>query len=450
MEHVVVGRSEAFGHFIGECQIYKKPSEPTCIFVKYHRKPISSTSTSTISTKLIIMPHPTQPDIQYFPDYEKYTSRTQRRQATEDLPTTLPVGFPTELKSSLVWHGKDINNSTDWIFHLNEAQLDEINTALKSFQSLNLPLGHINQVTFPLPNLKTHLRSLSKDLHTGRGFFILRGLNVDRYTREENIIIYCGVSAYVANLRGRQQDPHFTNGKSLVISHIKDLTRTKDAADVGAPSNTADKQVFHTDGGDIISLICLNPSVQGGESYIASSWLIYNILARERPDLIHTLSEDWPFDGFGNKTRPYTLRPLLFHQPATASTPDRVIMQYARRYFTGFQAQPRSPDIPPITEAQAEALDALHFLAEENSATLDFQKGDIQYINNHSIFHARNGFVDEPGNERHLIRLWLRDEEYGWETPEMLRPRWEHVYKDVREEDQVFPLEPNVHKSLGS
>ncbi|CAL00422.1 hypothetical protein AnigIFM59636_007718 [Aspergillus niger] len=420
------------------------------------------------------MPHPTQPDIQYFPDYEKYTSRTQRRQATEDLPTTLPVGFPTELKSSLVWHGKDINNSTDWIFHLNEAQLDEINTALKSFQSLNLPLGHINQVTFPLPNLKTHLRSLSKDLHTGRGFFILRGLNVDRYTREENIIIYCGVSAYVANLRGRQQDPHFTNGKSLVISHIKDLTRTKDAADVGAPSNTADKQVFHTDGGDIISLICLNPSVQGGESYIASSWLIYNILARERPDLIHTLSEDWPFDGFGNKTRPYTLRPLLFHQPATASTPDRVIMQYARRYFTGFQAQPRSPDIPPITEAQAEALDALHFLAEENSATLDFQKGDIQYINNHSIFHARNGFVDEPGNEyvyflfpsltawlgsfakmyrecrRHLIRLWLRDEEYGWETPEMLRPRWEHVYKDVREEDQVFPLEPNVHKSLGS
>ena len=177
---------------------------------------------------------------------------------------------------------------------------------------------------------------------------------------------------------------------------------------------------------------------------------------------------------FGNKTRPYTLRPLLFHQPATASTPDRVIMQYARRYFTGFQAQPRSPDIPPLTEAQAEALDALHFLAEENSATLDFQKGDVQYINNHSIFHARNGFVDEPGNEyvyflfpsltawlgsfakmygecrRHLIRLWLRDEEYGWETPEMLRSRWEHVYKDVREDDQVFPLEPNVHKSLGS
>ena len=74
-------------------------------------------------------------------------------------------------------------------------------------------------------------------------------------------------------------------------------------------------------------------------------------------------------------------------------------MQYARRYFTGYQAQPRSADIPPLTEAQAEALDALHFLAEENCATLNFKKGDIQYINNHSVFHARNGYVDIPGNE---------------------------------------------------
>jgi hypothetical protein len=24
---------------------------------------------------------------------------------------------------------------------------------------------------------------------------------------------------------------------------------------------------------------------------------VYNVLARERPDLIHTLSQDWPVDG---------------------------------------------------------------------------------------------------------------------------------------------------------
>jgi len=84
----------------------------------------------------------------------------------------------------------------------------------------------------------------------------------------------------------------------------------------------------------------------------------------------------------------YTSRPLLFHVDG------KIIIQYARRYFTGFQGLPRSPDIPPITEAQAEALDTLHFLAEKYALNLDFQKGDIQYINNLSIFHARSEFRD--------------------------------------------------------
>lgn len=55
---------------------------------------------------------------------------------------------------------------------------------------------------------------------------------------------------------------------------------------------------------------------------------------------------------------------------------------------------PRSANIPPITEAQAEALDTLHFLAEKHAVTLDFRQGDIQYANNLSIFHARDGFTD--------------------------------------------------------
>ncbi|KAE8378657.1 hypothetical protein BDV26DRAFT_280931 [Aspergillus bertholletiae] len=392
-----------------------------------------------------------QPDIQYHPDYEKYTARTARRQATEQLAKTLPDGFPQKLESPLVWEGKDVEKRDDWIYKLNDAQREEIDAALRSFQAQNLSLGHINQDTFPLPELRQTLRSLSNEIHNGRGFFVLRGLDIDRYTREENIIIYAGVSSHIGNIRGRQEDRRFSpNGGSLVLSHIKDLTRTIDANAIGAPSNTADKQVFHTDSGDIISLLCLHPAAEGGESQISSSWLVYNILAKERPDLIRTLSEPWPVDGFNNPEKPYTTRPLLYHQKATETTPERVLIQYARRYFTGFLAQPRSTDIPPISEAQAEALDALHFLAEEHSAALDFQKGDVQYINNLSIFHARKGFRDEPDKERHLLRLWLRDPEHAWATPEPLSERWENVYGNVQAEEQIFPLEPKVRKTVGS
>ncbi|KAJ5382592.1 Taurine catabolism dioxygenase TauD/TfdA [Penicillium concentricum] len=401
---------------------------------------------STVQTITV----PTQPDIQYHPEYEKYKERTRRRKETETLQSTVPVGFPEKLVSPLVWEGKDVEKRDDWIYQLNDDQLDELDAALKSFKALNLPLGHINQSTFPIPTLQPALRDLSKEIHTGRGFVVLRGLRIDDYSREDNVIIYAGVSSHIGNIRGRQQEARLADGTSPMLSHIRDLTDKVDKGLITAPSNTADKQVFHTDAGDIISLLCLNRAAEAGESYLSSSWHVYNILAKERPDIIHTLSEDWPMDGFGNLVRPYSLRPLLYHQPATATTPDRIVIQYARRYFTGFGAQPRSKDIPPITEAQAEALDALHFLAEEHRAALDFQKGDVQYVNNLSIFHARNWFRDEPGKERHLLRLWLRDPENAWETPEKLQDRWDIVYDDLPEDKQTFPLDPAIRKNVGA
>lgn len=51
---------------------------------------------------------------------------------------------------------------------------------------------------------------------------------------------------------------------------------------------------------------------------------------------------------------------------------------------------------------------------------------------------------------RHLMRLWLRDPEYAWETPEPLRPRWANAYEGVLPEEQVLPLEPRLRKTIGS
>lgn len=66
--------------------------------------------------------------------------------------------------------------------------------------------------------------------------------------------------------------------------------------DIVAPAYTNDHQVYHTDAGDIISLYAIGVAEKGGKSRIASSWTVYNELAKERPDLIHTLSQDWPFE----------------------------------------------------------------------------------------------------------------------------------------------------------
>ncbi|KAI5796410.1 hypothetical protein EDC01DRAFT_776325, partial [Geopyxis carbonaria] len=81
-----------------------------------------------------------QPDIHYQPSFSNYAARTARRPATEDLPTTLPEGFPTELNSPLAWKGADFTGERkdEWVYSFSDAELDEIDSALQHFQCLSL------------------------------------------------------------------------------------------------------------------------------------------------------------------------------------------------------------------------------------------------------------------------------------------------------------------------
>lgn len=88
----------------------------------------------------------------------------------------------------------------------------------------------------------------------------------------------------------------------------------------------------------------------------------------------------------------------MFHYSQTETTPQRIALPYARCFLVGFVALPRRAELPPLTEAQAEALDTLHFLGEKFCVHTNFQKGDIQYINNQGLFHGRDGFVSSPEN----------------------------------------------------
>ncbi|KAF2031721.1 Clavaminate synthase-like protein [Setomelanomma holmii] len=394
------------------------------------------------------------PDINYKPDYEKYQARVERRLASEQLNSTLPIGFPQKLESDLVWDSTDIGARYDWTYPLTTTDLEEIESALQHFKSLGKPPGYVNQETFPLPLLHAKLREISNEIHNGFGFKVVRGLPVHKHTREDILIIYAGLASHIAPVRGRQDNKYDGKLADVVLNHIKDLTATHNASKIGAPAYTADKQVFHTDSGDIIALLCLEEAAQGGQSKVSSSWRVYNELAETRPDLIRTLAEPWPTEIFGDPNHKFVDRALLHYTPSTPSSPERIIIQYARRTFTGFLGLPRDPSIPALSEAQAEALDALHFIAEKHGLGLDFKKGDVQFVNNLSIFHARDGFANSPEKQRHLVRLWLRDPELAWRIPETLRGRWDKVYEGMgegRAESQVWPLDAYIRSaSLGA
>jgi hypothetical protein len=68
---------------------------------------------------------------------------------------------------------------------------------------------------FPLETLGLLLEEVSKDLHTGRGLTILRGLIPTKYTSWENVVIFAGISSYLGEQRGCQD----RYGNMLSLSH---------------------------------------------------------------------------------------------------------------------------------------------------------------------------------------------------------------------------------------
>lgn len=353
-----------------------------------------------------------RPDIEWIPSMKTFSDRVERLQAEyPNRRTTVPPAWPNYVNTARTWDRESFNSEDDYVIHLGPEDIVEIEDALAYFKSLDGGPDDVGPSTFPLPCLYERLFEASEIIHNGRGFVVLRGLEPDRYTSLDNILIYLGVTSYIAETRGMQD----FDGR--MILHIQAIA--EDVKQHGAMPNSpyvTRAQPFHTDLCDVLGLYALNVAAYGGESYLASSATIYNALARSRPDIIEVLAkDDWIFDEFWNGE--YHKRPLLYnfahHGPG---------FQFSRRPLTGSHFSPHHPSVPAMTELQAEALDAVYFIAKENALELTLQPGDMLLINNFAMLHARSGFADDvaAGRQRHMLRLWLRNEERMWETPREL------------------------------
>jgi hypothetical protein len=95
-----------------------------------------------------------------------------------------------------------------------------------------------------------------------------------------------------------------------------------------------------------------------------------------------------------------------------------------------------------MTEAQAEALDAVHFTAADNCVTIPPQAGDTLFLNNLAILHSRSLFQDSPEAKRYVLRLRLNNPERCWDIPSGLRLTWDRVFADVDEIQNYWDIDP--------
>ena len=77
---------------------------------------------------------------------------------------------------------------------------------------------------FPLPTLGKTLERAAEDLYNGRGFVIVRGLDPDTLSVADSTIIYLGLSSYIAERRGKQdQRGSMLSMISVTASKLKAL-----------------------------------------------------------------------------------------------------------------------------------------------------------------------------------------------------------------------------------
>lgn len=94
------------------------------------------------------------------------------------------------------------SDASEPIVYLDSTDNVEVQEALRLWKDAEHgDAQSVSRATFPLPNVGPRLREITRTLHNGQGFAVLRGLELAE-TPEDNMIIYLGISSYVGSQRG--------------------------------------------------------------------------------------------------------------------------------------------------------------------------------------------------------------------------------------------------------
>jgi hypothetical protein len=285
-----------------------------------------------------------------------------------------------------------------YVFHLTDAHLAELDTALHHAEANCADVLHVTRDDFPLPTLGPDLVRVQDELINGRGVVLIRGLPVDDYGKQRASTIYWGVGMHLGS-------PWPQNAKGHLLGDVTDQNRALDDPNARGNEIGAVAFPFHSDGSDLVGLFCLNAGASGGASLVANAVAIHNELVRTEPELAASLYDWFAYDFRGEQApggKPWYLMPVFSRRG------DRLFVRYIRPYI---EAARRHEDAPRPSDTAREAMNRVDAMCAdpEYHLSMMLQPGDMQFVNNYHVLHARNAYTDirDEGKIRHLKRLWL-------------------------------------------
>lgn len=253
------------------------------------------------------------------------------------------------------------------------------------------------------------------ELLNGKGFILFKGFPVKAWGNQKSAVAYMGLGTYLGYFVSQ-------NGLGHVLGHVKDTGADPTQIDKVRIYRTTARQYFHADDCDIVGLLCVARSLEGGESDIVSSHNVWNTLQREHPDVAELLTQPiWFFDRKGEVSlgqEHYTRQPIFYLEP---NGENRVYCKFDPYYVRSLKRFSDKGEIPALSQEQERAIQILEETCLRLSLHMILEVGDIQFLSNAHVLHARTAYKDypPPAPRRHLMRLWLAtpETEGGWHLP---------------------------------
>ena len=309
---------------------------------------------------------------------------------------------------SSLWTVRDFAGPEDYTLLLTAAEIAELDGFIADMDRAGKSLNDIGREDLRCPLVGARLAGLYDELRDGRGFAVMAGLPVERWRQEDAERVCWAMGAQLG--AGMSQS---VLGDRL--GHVRDTTREYPHARAYRARRELDP---HTDRAHIVGLFSLRAARKGGVSHLTSALAVHDRLLAERPDYLDRLYEGFYMHRRGEEAPGED--PVTPHKvPVFSSVDGKVSCRWVRTYAVMGQEAKGEP-MDAFEEAAVEA-----FLAAAGSDELQLRftlgPGQILWFNNFTHLHARTAFEDweEPDRRRHLLRLWLRNEDMRPTVPEI-------------------------------
>lgn len=312
------------------------------------------------------------------------------------------------------WRSEELQDSATWIHEVDNSELDELERAVAATRSAGLEIMSISAPDFCLPRLSAKLGELRKDCLERFGFGILRGLPVGGRDNETLVRLYWGLSRHMG-------DPVPQNRNGHLIGHVTDLGDRPEHLSRRLTQSTVELQC-HSDSCDLLGLLCVQPAMQGGESTIVSAVTVHDEMLKRDPELCRALYLPVNEDRRGEipeGMNPWAAIPVFMMQDGHFASygPLDEYMESAKRYV----------EAVPMSDMQWAAIRLFREICNDPAIALrlPMQAGDLIYLHNPVVYHARDEYQDWPDGtrKRHLMRIWLSAAD-GPQLPDAIAEKW--------------------------